>query len=137
MSLIKSLVLAPMFAAGMAMASGALPVQSAAQTAVSSSSASAAAPASDQGAYFAPFMRFDSDAGNLDITFGLDQAARISLLAYDTQGKLLATLLDGNEGSGFHHLSFFSNRLQGYRGHVVFQLRAGSAMLAETRLSAR
>lgn len=142
MSLIKSLVLAPLFAAGMALASGALPVQSAAVAAAAASaapsvSASAAASASDQGAYFAPFMRFDSDAGNLEVTFGLDQAARISLLAYDTQGKLLATLLDGKEGSGFHHLSFFSNRLQGYQGHVVFQLRAGNAMLAETRLSAR
>lgn len=130
MSLIKSLVLIPLFAAGAVLANGALPAQSAIE-------AAAAASGSDQGAYFAPFMRFDPDAGNLDVTFGIDQAARISLQAFDTQGKLLAILLDVNEGSGFHQLSLFSNRLQGYKGHVVFQLRAGGAMLAETRLSAR
>jgi hypothetical protein len=145
MSLIKSLVLVPLFAAGMALASGGIsdsgisnPASGDAGPAnAEAASASSAASASDQGAYFAPFMRFDSGAGNLDVTFGIDQAARISLHAFDTQGKLLAILLDANEGSGFHHLSLFSNRLQGYQGHVIFQLRAGSAMLAETRLSAR
>ena len=134
MSLIKSLVLVPLFTAGMVLASGGTPASSAVEA---NATASPSASGSDQGAYFAPFMRFDSDAGNLEVTFGLDQAARISLHAYDTQGKLLAILLDVNEGSGFHHLSFFSNRLQGHQGHVVFQLRAGNAMLAETRLSAR
>lgn len=127
MSLFKSLVLIPLFATGMALAGGG----------VSNPSSFEAGSASDQGAYFAPFIRFDSHAGNLDVTFGIDQAARISLQAFDTQGKLLANLLDVNEGSGFHHLSLFSNRLQGYQGHVIFKLRAGNAMLAETRLSAR
>jgi hypothetical protein len=137
MSLIKSLVLIPLFTAGMALASGGIPASSAVEANAAAPSAAPTAPGSDQGAYFAPFMRFDSDAGNLDVTFGIDQAARISLQAFDTQGKLLAILLDVNEGSGFHQLSLFSNRLQGYKGHVVFQLRAGNAMLAETRLSAR
>jgi hypothetical protein len=103
----------------------------------SSSTPSASAPVSDQGAYFAPFMRFDADAGNLDVTFGIDQAARITLHAYDTQGKLLAILLDGNQVAGFHHLSLFSNHLQGYQGRVMFQLRAGQSVLAESRLQAR
>jgi hypothetical protein len=127
MSLIKSLVLIPLFAAGMALANGAIPVPAAAPS----------ASGSDQGAYFAPFIRFDPEAGNLDVTFGIDRAARISLQAFDTQGKLLAVLLDVNEGSGFHQLSLFSNRLQGYKGQVVFQLRADNSMLADTRLSAR
>jgi hypothetical protein len=103
--------------------------------AAASASASPASP--DQGAYFAPFMRFDAAAGNLDVTFGIDQGARIVLQAYDTQGKLLAILMDRNQGAGFHHLSLFSNHLQGYKGHVVFQLRAGQSVLAETRLQAR
>lgn len=141
MRLIKSLVLVPLFTVGMALASGGIPAIPASETDVAapsmSPSASPAASGSDQGAYFAPFMRFDPDAGNLDVTFGIDQAARVSLQAFDTQGKLLAILLDVNEGSGFHQLSLFSNRLQGYKGHVVFQLRAGNSMLAETRLSAR
>jgi hypothetical protein len=99
--------------------------------------ASASSPSADQGAYFAPFMRFDAAAGNLDVTFGIDQGARIILQAYNTQGKLLAILMDRNQGAGFHHLSLFSNHLQGYKGHVVFQLRAGQSVLAETRLQAR
>lgn len=136
MSLIKSLVLIPLFATGMVLAGGGIS-NPASIDAGSAAALSASGSASDQGAYFAPFMRFDSGAGNLDVTFGIDQAARISLQAFDTQGKLLANLLDVNEGSGFHHLSLFSNRLQGYQGHVIFQLRAGNAMLAETRLSAR
>ena len=99
--------------------------------------ASASSAPADQGAYFAPFMRFDAAAGNLDVTFGIDQAARITLQAYNTQGKLLAILMDRNQGAGFHRLSLFSNHLQGYQGHVVFQLRAGQSVLAETRLQAR
>jgi hypothetical protein len=137
MSLIKSLILVPLFTAGIALASGGLPAQTALEANVALPSAAPGATDSDQGAYFAPFMRFDPDAGNLDVTFGIDQTARISLQAFDTQGKLLAILLDADEGSGFHQLSLFSNRLQGYKGHVVFQLRAGGSMLAETRLSAR
>ena len=93
-----------------------------------------AAASSEHGAYFAPSMRFDADAGNLEVTFGIEESARISLQAFDTQGKLLATLLDGNQGTGFHHLSLFSNRLQGYQGHVIFQLRAGPSVLAEMRV---
>ena len=119
MKLIKSLVLVPLFAAGMALADA------------------PAAAGSDQGAYFAPFIRFDPDAGNLDVTFGIDRAARVSLHAYDTQGKLLAILMDADQGSGFHQLSLFSNRLRGNHGQVVFKLLADNSMLADTRLSAR
>jgi hypothetical protein len=113
----------------------AAPGESASHAAAPASSSTPSAP--DQGAYFAPFMRFDAAAGNLDVTFGIDQGARITLQAYNTQGKLLAILMDRNQGAGFHHLSLFSNLLQGYKGHVVFQLRAGQSVLAETRLQAR
>ncbi|GEM_PF-5378952 len=101
-----------------------------------SATGAGASAVSDHGAYFAPSMRFDADAGNLEVTFGIDETSRISLQAFDTQGKLLATLLEGNQGSGFHHLSLFSNRLQGYQGHVIFQLRAGPSVLAEMRVHA-
>ena len=144
MQLIKSLVLVPLFAVGMALANAngatgapAATEASAAPTAAPAATGSDAASGSDQGAYFAPFIRFDPAVGSLDVTFGIDQAARVSLHAYDTQGKLLAVLLDADEGSGFHQLSLFSNRLKGYQGNVVFQLRADNSMLADTRLSAR
>jgi hypothetical protein len=88
-------------------------------------------------AWFAPTLNFEPSQGSLEVTFGMDDAARVSLLAFDTQGKLLATLIDGNQGSGFHHLSLFSNRLQGHSGKVVFQLRAGNTVMAESRTLAR
>ena len=91
----------------------------------------------DHGAYFAPAMRFDADGGSLEVTFGIDEAARLTLHAFDSQGKLLAVLLDGNQAPGFHHLSLFSNRLQGYKGHVVFQLRNGHSVLGESRARPR
>jgi hypothetical protein len=87
--------------------------------------------------WFAPSMRFEPSQGSLEVTFGMDESARISLLAFDTQGKLLATLVDGTQGAGFHHLSLFSNRLQGQSGKVVFQLRSGNTVLAESRTRAR
>ena len=139
MSLIKSVVLVPLFAAGTALAGGSL-CDPSARPADASAAAAPSAPSasvSGQDAYFAPFIRFDPDAGNLDVTFGIERGARISLQAFDGQGKLLAVLLDADEGAGFHQLSLFSNRLQGHRGHVVFQLRADNSMLADTRLSAR
>ncbi|MEO6096632.1 MAG: hypothetical protein ABIW76_13410 [Fibrobacteria bacterium] len=93
--------------------------------------APAVSPVPDQGAYFAPFMRFDAAAGNLDVTFGIDQGARITLEAYDVQGKLLAILLDRNQGAGFHHLSLFSNQMQGYKGHMTFRLRSDHSVIGD------
>lgn len=88
-------------------------------------------------AWFAPSLQFEPSQGSLEVTFGMDDAGKVSLLAFDTRGKLLATLLDGNQGSGYHHLSLFSNRLQGHSGKVVFQLRSGNTVLAESRSLAR
>ena len=87
----------------------------------------------DHGAYFAPTLRYDANEGSLEVTFGIEEAARVSLVAFDAQGKVLATLLDGEQSSGYHHLSFFSNQLQGKDHRVIFQLRAGNSVLAEAR----
>lgn len=128
MAWVKSWIFICLSAAGMAMASGASPLGE--EFGLVAPGASAPA---DHGTYFSPAMRFDAAAGSLEVTFGIEEAARLSLQAYDSQGKLLAVLLDGNQPPGFHHLSLFSNRLQGYQGHVVFQLRSGRAVLAESR----
>lgn len=97
----------------------------------------ASASTSENSAWFAPTLNFEPAQGSLEVTFGMDEAAKVSLLAYDTQGKLLATLIDGNQGSGFHHISLFSNRLQGHSGKVVFELRSGNTVLAASRSLAR
>jgi hypothetical protein len=89
--------------------------------------------ASDHGAYFAPTLRYEGVQGSVDVTFGIEEAARVSLVAFDAQGKQLAVLFDAEQGAGYHHLSLFSNRLQTGDGKVLFQLRAGNAVLAEAR----
>ena len=85
----------------------------------------------EHGAWFAPALRWEG--GSVEVTFGMDEAARVSLLAFDAQGRALATLLDAPQPAGYHHFSLFSNRLQGLDGRAYFQLRAGNAVLAEMR----
>jgi hypothetical protein len=132
MAWVKSWILICLGAVGLAMAGGASAPGEGSELAGMGASASA-----DHGTYFSPAMRFDADAGSLEVTFGIEEAASMSLQAFDSQGKLLAVLLDGNQAPGFHHLSLFSNRLQGYKGHVIFQLRAGQSVLGETRVRPR
>lgn len=85
----------------------------------------------DHGAWFSPTLR--CEGGSVEVTFGMDEAARVSLVAYDAQGRALATLLDQPQTAGYHHLSVFSNSLQGMDGRAYFQLRAGARVLAEMR----
>lgn len=92
-----------------------------------------AAAAPGTGAYFAPTLRYDGNQGSVEVTFGIEEGARVSLVAFDAQGKQLAVLLDADQRAGWHHLSLFSNRLQTGDGRVLFQLRAGGAVLAEAR----
>lgn len=82
-------------------------------------------------AWFSPTLR--SEGGSLEVTFGMDEAAQISLLAFDAEGRAVATLVEGPQPAGYHHLSLFSNRLQSLDGRAYFQLRAGNRVLAELR----
>jgi hypothetical protein len=88
-------------------------------------------PGSDHGAWFSPTMR--CEGGSVEVTFGMDEAAQVSLLAFDAQGRAVATLIDRPQTAGYHHLSVFSNSLQGMDGRAYFQLRAGGRVLAEMR----
>lgn len=99
--------------------------------------ATAAVASVGESPWFAPSMRFEPSQGSLEVTFGMDESSHVTLQAFDTRGKLLATLVDGTQAAGFHHLSLFSNRLQGHSGKVVFQLRSGNTVLAESRSLAR
>jgi hypothetical protein len=85
----------------------------------------------DQSAWFPPTL--NREGGTLEVTFGMDEAAPVSLLAFDARGRALTTLLEGEQPAGYHHLSVFSNRLQGTDAGAYFQLRAGGRILAETR----
>lgn len=70
--------------------------------------------------------------GNLALAFSLAAPARVSLQAFDSQGRLLATLLDADRAAGDHALSVFSNRLRDMHGAVAFKLTWGDASLTRS-----
>ncbi|MDB5104034.1 MAG: hypothetical protein JWP91_1723 [Fibrobacteres bacterium] len=79
----------------------------------------------ERAAAAAPAMRFDAGTRNLEVSFALAGAEKVSLQAFDANGQAIATLLDGNQEAGSHSLSLFSNRLQSASGHLLFKLTIG------------
>ena len=86
--------------------------------------------AADHGIYFDPTFQ-SNGKGSVEVTFGIEEAAKVSIVAFDAQGKELGTVFEGTQPSGYHHLSLFSNSLQTRPAHVFFQLRAGGSVLGE------
>lgn len=82
-------------------------------------------------------LDFNPETRNVDVTFGLAESRAVLLQAFDTQGRLLATLIQGNYGSGTHTLSVFSNRLGAASGSLVFKLKAGDQVKTHTWMSLR
>jgi len=79
-------------------------------------------------------LEFESGTGGMAIGFFLAEPARVTLQAFDAQGRLLAVLLDGDHAAGDHSFSLFSNRLQAMHGSVVFKLAWGGASLTRSFL---
>jgi hypothetical protein len=77
-------------------------------------------------------LDFDAATGSLAVAFTLASASRVSLQAFDSQGRLLATLLDAEQAAGEHALSLFSNRLASMHGAVAFKLAWGGASLTRS-----
>lgn len=77
-------------------------------------------------------LGFDAATGAMAIGFSLAEPSRVTLQAFDAQGRVLAVLLDGEHAAGDHSLSLFSNRLQAMHGSVVFKLTWGGAALIRT-----
>ena len=77
-------------------------------------------------------LEFESATGGMAIAFALAEPARVTLQAFDAQGRLLAVLLNADQAAGEHSLSLFSNRLQAMHGSVVFKLAWGGASLTRS-----
>jgi hypothetical protein len=77
-------------------------------------------------------LDFDAATGSLSAAFALAAPARVTLKAFDSQGRLLATLLDADQAAGAHALSLFSNRLRALHGAVAFRLGLGDAAMTRT-----
>ena len=82
-------------------------------------------------------MDFDPATRNVDVSFGLSRAQDVLLQAFDTQGRLVATLIQGNYAAGEHALSVFSNRLATGGGSLVFKLQVGEQVKTHTWLTVR
>ena len=82
-------------------------------------------------------MDFNPDTRNVEVSFGLSRPQDVQLQAFDTQGRLVATLLQGTYATGSHTLSVFSNRLVQGAGSLVFKLKVGEQVKTHTWLSVR
>jgi hypothetical protein len=80
---------------------------------------------------------FHPETRNVDVSFALTETQAVSLQAYDAGGRLVATLVQGNYGSGAHNLSVFSNRLLEASGTLVFRLQVGDQVKTHTWMSVR
>jgi hypothetical protein len=80
-------------------------------------------------------MDFDAATRNMQVSFGLDRAERVKLQAFDAQGRLVATLIEGGYAAGEHTLSVFSNRLADAGGSLVFKLDVGGQVKTLTWMS--
>jgi hypothetical protein len=77
-------------------------------------------------------LEWNAATGSLAIGFSMAEAGRVSLRAFDSQGRLLAVLLDADQAAGDHALSLFSHRLQAMHGSIVFALSWGGASMTRT-----
>jgi hypothetical protein len=93
-----------------------------------------ATPASDANPYS---IDFDPMTRNVDVSFGLDASQAVTLQAFDTHGRLVATLIDGNYAAGSHKLSVFASGLGVSAGSLVFKLKAGDQVRTHTWMSIR
>ncbi len=71
-----------------------------------------------------PRIRVNSDLRSVEADFTLVKAERVSIQAYDMQGKLLAVLLDEHRAAGSQRVSVFATGLDVGRA-VVFKVGIG------------
>jgi hypothetical protein len=77
-------------------------------------------------------LDFDAATGSFAVAFSLESPAHATLQAFDSRGRLLATLLDADQAAGDHALSLFSNRLGSMHGAVAFKLAWGGSSLTRS-----
>jgi hypothetical protein len=77
-------------------------------------------------------LNFRSDSRNVEVSFINSQSQPVLLQAFDTQGRLVANLIDGNYAAGSHKLSVFSNRLEMNAKALIFKLKVGNQVKTQT-----
>jgi hypothetical protein len=80
----------------------------------------------------APTLRFDGLTNSLEAEFSLASAERVTLQILAADGRVVATLVDGNRDAGHHRFSVFSNSLATATGHYVLKLTLGSESITRS-----
>lgn len=76
-------------------------------------------------------LRFNPATRSLQASFFMAREGQALIQAFDANGKLVATLLEGRRAAGSHDLSIFSNRLDA-SSPLVFQLRVGDQVHSQS-----
>lgn len=79
---------------------------------------------------------FDPASRNVEVSFALAAAGNASLQAFDLEGRLVATLVDGRYEAGAHRFSVFANSLGSAQG-LVLKLTVGGATRSHTWMTVR
>ena len=77
----------------------------------------------------APTLEFDPASRTVMAAFALAAPGRVTLLALDAQGRVLANLYDGEMEAGSHAFSLFATRLRSVSGQVIFRLSFGDGAI--------
>jgi hypothetical protein len=85
-----------------------------------------------------PFsVDFRPESRNVNVSFGLAEGEDVLLQAFDHQGRLLATLVQGAFKAGSHRLSLAAKGLDASGGTLVFKLKIGDQVQSHTWTQAR
>lgn len=76
-------------------------------------------------------VEFDPATRNIGVAFNLTEASQATLQAFNLEGRLVATLIDGKFESGSHRLSVFANSLLSAQG-LILKLNAGGQSRSHT-----
>ena len=81
-------------------------------------------------------LDFNPATRNVNVSFALAESGPVLLQAFDTRGRLMATLVERDFAAGSHTLSLFSNRLE-TSGALLFKLTAGAQVQSHNWTPAR
>ncbi|MEO7426072.1 MAG: hypothetical protein ABI036_12865 [Fibrobacteria bacterium] len=77
-------------------------------------------------------LDFSPATRNVEVSLSLATSQAVLLQAFDMQGRLVATLLQGNYAAGNHAFSVFSNRVTAANESLVFRLKVGEQIRTHT-----
>ena len=82
-------------------------------------------------------LEYRQDTRNVNVAFALKAPGPVLLQAFDTRGRLVATLIEKDYAAGPHAHSVFSNALGAASGSLMFKLSAAGEVKTHTWMPLR